>query len=81
MNKKQKQHQQIVPGNSMAVNVVGTTREDLGYALKTWKRKVKSSGVLEQVKQRKEYTKPGVVKRKQLQRAEFLQFVRDQNFN
>ena len=65
----------------MAVNVVGTTREDLGYALKTWKRKVKSSGVLEQVKQRKEYIKPGVVRRKQRQRAEFLQFVRDQNFN
>ena len=46
MSKKQKQHQTIVPGNPLAVNVVGTQREDLGFALKVWKRKVKNSGIL-----------------------------------
>jgi len=40
MSKKQKQHQQTVPGKSLAVNVIGSTREDLAYALKAWKRKV-----------------------------------------
>jgi hypothetical protein len=47
MNKKQKQHQSIVPGNATAVNVVN---QDLGFALRTWKRKVKDAGVLEYVK-------------------------------
>ena len=52
MSKKQKQHQTTVPGNPLAVNVVGTQREDLAFALKSWKRKVKASGVLEKVKER-----------------------------
>ena len=79
MNKKQKQHLTTVPGNPLAVNVTGTQREDLAFALKSWKRKVKSSGILEAVKDRKEFEKPSVRKRKQLQAAKFLQKVRDLN--
>ena len=77
MNKKQKQHKTTVPGNSSAVKVLGTTREDLGYALKTWKRKIKSSGVLEKVKDNKTYEKPSVKKRSQLISARYLQHVKD----
>ena len=66
MSKKQKQHQTIVPGNPLAVNVVGTQREDLGFALKVWKRKVKNSGILERIKDLKEFEKRSVTKRKQL---------------
>jgi|APGre2960657404_1045060.scaffolds.fasta_scaffold327906_2 small subunit ribosomal protein S21 len=79
MSKKQKQHQTIVPGNSLAVNVVGTQREDLGFALKVWKRKVKNSGILERIKDRKEFEKPSVRKRKQLQAAQFIQRIKDLN--
>jgi small subunit ribosomal protein S21 len=79
MNKKQKQHQTIVPGNSLAVNVVGTAREDLAFALKVWKRKIKNSQVLEQTRDRKEFIKPSVVKRKQLIAAKFIQKVRDKH--
>jgi small subunit ribosomal protein S21 len=79
MNKKQKQHQTTVAGNPLAVNVIGTQREDLGFALKVWKRKIKSSGVLESVKDRREFIKPSVQKRKQLQAAQFMQRVRDLN--
>ena len=79
MTKKQKQHQTLVPGNALAVNVVGTTREDLAFALKTWKRKIKNSEVLEQTKARKEFIKPSVVKRKQLIAAKFIQKVRDKH--
>ena len=79
MNKKQKQHQTIVPGNALAVNVVGTQREDLGFALKVWKRKVKNSGILERIKDRKEFEKPSVRKRKQLQAAQFIQKIKDLN--
>jgi ribosomal protein S21 len=77
MSKKQKQHQAIVPGNALAVKVNGPNREDLAHALKTWKRKVKSAGILEEIKDRKEFIKPGVKKRKQLQNAKFMQMVRD----
>ena len=80
MNKKQKQHQQIVPGNSLAVNVVGPEMQDLGYALKTWKRKIKTAGILEQTKDRKEYEKPTSVRRKQRQRAQFIQKIKDLQF-
>jgi small subunit ribosomal protein S21 len=76
ISKKQKQHQQIVAGNSLAVAVSGN---DLGYALKTWKRKVKSAGILNSVKDRKEFIKPSVKKRKQLQQAQFMQKVYDQH--
>ena len=79
MNKKQKQHQTIVPGNALAVNVVGTQREDLGFALKVWKRKVKNSGILERIKDLKEFEKPSVTKRKQLQAAKFIQKIKDLN--
>jgi len=77
MSKKQKQHQTIVPGNPLAVNVVGTQREDLAFALKSWKRKVKSSGVLEKIKERREFEKPSVTRRKQLQAAQFIQRIKD----
>jgi small subunit ribosomal protein S21 len=79
MSKKQKQHQTIVPGNPLAVNVVGTQREDLAFALKSWKRKVKNAGVLERIKDRKEFEKPSVTKRKQLQAAKFIQKIKDLN--
>ena len=79
MNKKQKQHQTTVPGNPLAVNVVGTQREDLGFALKTFKRKMKNSGILEKLKDRKEFEKPSVTNRKQIQRAQFIQKIKDRN--
>jgi len=77
MSKKQKQHQSIVPGNALAVKVIGSSREDLAQALKMFKRKIKSSGILEEIRERKEFIKPGVKKRKQLQNAKFIQMVRD----
>ena len=79
MNKKQKQHQTIVPGNSLAVNVVGTQREDVSFALKAWKRNIKASGILERIKDEKEFIKPSVRKRKQIQKAQFIQKIKDRN--
>jgi small subunit ribosomal protein S21 len=77
MSKKQKQHQMIVPGQASAVHVPGTSREDLAAALKTWKRKVKMSGVLEAAKDRKEFIKPSVLKRQQHANAAYMQYIRD----
>jgi small subunit ribosomal protein S21 len=76
MNKKQKQHQTTVPGNALAVNVINN---DLAFALRTWKRKVKSSEVLESIKDRKEFIKPSVKRRQQRQSAQFIQKIKDLN--
>jgi ribosomal protein S21 len=76
MNKKQKQHQSIVPGNATAVNVVN---QDLGFALRTWKRKVKNTGVLEKTKDNKEFIKPSVKRRQQRQAAQFMQRIKNLN--
>jgi ribosomal protein S21 len=74
MNKKQKQHQTIVPGNSTAVNVVN---QDLGFALRTWKRKVKDSGALEYVKDNRTFTKPSVKRRNAISKARYRQQMQD----
>jgi ribosomal protein S21 len=75
MSKKQKQHQMIVPGNANAVRVPYT--EDFSLAMKIWKRKVKTSDVLSHVKDNKEYIKPSVRKRTKLQKAKYIQQIKD----
>ena len=77
MNKKQKQHQSIMPGNSMAVNVTGTQRDDLAFALKLWKRKVKESGILDTIKENKTFTKPSAANRAQNIDAAYRQRMQD----
>ena len=79
MNKKQKQHQTIIPGNPLAVNVVGNQREDIGFAIKAFKRKIKNSGILDKLKNNKEFIKPSVKRRKQRIDAAFIQMIKDRN--
>lgn len=68
MNKKQKAHQSVTPGNGLATTVI---EGDISYALKTWKRKVKRSGILNELKDRREFEKPSVTRRKEKKRAIF----------
>ena len=77
MSKKVKQHKAIVPGNGMAVNVLGSEKEDLAFALKTWKRKVKSAGIVEILTEKREYIKPSVKNRAQNIKAKYIQQIRD----
>lgn len=55
-----------IPGCATGVKVVNGNIE---LALKIFKRKVKDSGKLEELKARKEYIKPSAVKRKKMQQA------------
>jgi len=55
-----------VPGCFTAVKVVNGNIE---LALKAFKRKIKDSGKIEELKDRKEYIKPSAVKRKKMQQA------------
>jgi ribosomal protein S21 len=60
--KKVRREDMEVPGAPLAVKVVNNQIEP---ALRLWKRKVKDSGHLDELKERQQYTKPKTVRRKQ----------------
>tara|TARA_R110001592_G_scaffold338613_1_gene625879 strand:- start:74 stop:313 length:240 start_codon:yes stop_codon:yes gene_type:complete len=74
MNKHQKQHKSIVSGNANAVSVINN---DLNYALRTFKRKIKDSNVLEKLKENKTFIKPSVKRRQQINKAKYIQYIKD----
>ena len=66
----------IIPGKFKAAKVINGNNE---AALKFWKRQVKESNVLQEVKDRKEFIKPSAIKRKQKMdaiRAEYIRRIR-----
>jgi ribosomal protein S21 len=64
--KKVRRDDMEVMGNAMAVKVVNGQIEP---ALKLWKRKMKASGKLDEVKDRQEFIKPSAVKRRKREEA------------
>tara|TARA_B100000963_G_scaffold50900_1_gene39018 strand:- start:973 stop:1221 length:249 start_codon:yes stop_codon:yes gene_type:complete len=71
--KKVRREQMIVPGKFKAAKVINGNIE---AALKFWKRQVKESNVLQEVKDRKEFIKPSAVKRKQKMDAIRKEYIR-----
>lgn len=55
--------------------------ENLDRAIKRWKRRVDQSGVLKELKDRMEFEKPSVKKRRVKLRAKFRQKQYDKFFN
>ena len=69
----------IVPGRFKAAKVVNGNIE---AALRFFKRQVKESNVLQEVRDRQEFIKPSAVKRRQKQQAvrkEYISRLREQN--
>ena len=69
----------IVPGRFKAAKVVNGNIE---AALRFFKRQVKDSNVLQEVRDRQEFIKPSAVRRKQKQQAirkEYIRRLREQN--
>lgn len=64
--KKIRREDMDIPGCATGVKVVNGNIE---LALKVFKRKLKDSGKIEELKDRKEYIKPSAVKRKKMQQA------------
>ena len=74
--KKVRREQMIIPGKFKAAKVINGNIE---AALKFFKRQVKESNVLQELKDRKEFIKPSAVKRKQKMdaiRAEYIRRIR-----
>ena len=73
--KKIRREDMEIPGCYTGVRVVNGNIE---LALKTFKRKMKDSGKLEELKDRKEYIKPSAVNRKKMQQAVRAEWRRNQ---
>ena len=64
-----------IPGNPLAVKVVNGNIE---LALKSFKRKIKDSGKMEEVRDRKEFRKPSVINREKMKNAKYSEQLRRQ---
>ena len=52
--------------------------ENIDRALKRYKRKFDKTGTMRQLRDRQQFTKPSVLKRGQVQKAQYIQHLRDQ---
>ncbi|MGB1136677.1 MAG: 30S ribosomal protein S21 [Flavobacteriaceae bacterium] len=52
--------------------------ENIDRALKRFKRKFDRTGTMRQLRSRKQFTKPSVKRRAQIQKAQYIQHLRDQ---
>ncbi|KRO67923.1 MAG: 30S ribosomal protein S21 [Cryomorphaceae bacterium BACL21 MAG-121220-bin10] len=51
--------------------------ENIDRALKRFKRKFDKTGTMRQLRARQQFTKPSIVNRKQVQKAQYIQRLRD----
>ncbi|MCX2719324.1 30S ribosomal protein S21 [Lentiprolixibacter aurantiacus] len=51
--------------------------ENIDRALKRFKRKFDRTGKMRQLRKRQQFTKPSVVRRQQIQKAQYIQRLRD----
>jgi small subunit ribosomal protein S21 len=54
--------------------------ENIDRALKRYKRKFDKTGVRKQLHERKQFTKPSVAKRAVMQKAQYIQRLRDAEY-
>ncbi|MGB5379163.1 30S ribosomal protein S21 [Muriicola sp.] len=52
--------------------------ENIDRALKRFKRKFDRTGTMRQLRKRQQFTKPSVERRQQVQKAQYIQGLRDQ---
>jgi len=52
--------------------------ENIDRALKRYKRKFDRTGTMRQLRRRQQFTKPSVQRRTQVQKAQYIQQLRDQ---
>jgi|TARA_R110000803_G_C11892549_1_gene311094 ribosomal protein S21 len=62
-------------------NGVKVINNNVEAALRKWKRMMKDNGVIDEIKQTQEYTKPTTKKRKQRKDAIYAQWVKVQQEN
>ena len=71
MNKKTKRQKSILPGATgvRVVKTKGTPTGDINFALKLFKKELKQSGKLEELRERRYFIPKSAKKREQMKRA------------
>ena len=72
----------IVPGATVAVKVLSTKqypKGDINFALKAFKRELKESGKIENLKNKQHFVSKGQKRKEELDRAKYYQWLDDQN--
>jgi len=57
-----------------------TEGESIERAIKRYKRKFEKTGILKELRNRKDFKKPSIRKREQYLKAKYIQHLRDQSF-
>ena len=81
MNKKMKRLKSILPG-AVGVRVIKTKQHpngDINFALRSFKKELKESGKLIELRERRYYVPKSAKKREMMKRAKYFQWVSDQN--
>ena len=75
MNKKMKRQKSILPG-AIGVKVIKTKQHpngDINFALRSFKKELKQSGKLEELRERRYFIPKSAKKREQMKRAKYFQ--------
>jgi len=57
-----------------------TEGESIERAIKRYKRKFEKTGILKELRNRKDFKKPSILNREQYLKAKYIQHLRDQSF-
>jgi ribosomal protein S21 len=82
MSKQSKHQKSLVPGAGVGVKVLSTKiypKGDINFALKLFKRELKESGKIQNLKDRKEFISKSQKRREEVNRAKYYQWLSDQN--
>jgi ribosomal protein S21 len=82
MSKQSKHFKSIIPGSGVAVKVLPTKqypKGDINSALKSFKRELKESGKIQELKDRKEFKSKSQKRKEVVDRAKYYQWLDDQN--
>ena len=80
MNKKMKRQKSILPG-ALGVRVVKTKQHpkgDINFALKMFKRELKESGKIQELKDRRHFISKSQKRREEINSAKYYQWLDDQ---
>ena len=81
MSKQSKHFKSIIPGASVAVKVLSTKvypKGDINFALKAFKRELKESGKIQNLKDRRHYVSKSQKRKEEVDRAKYYQWLSDQ---
>ena len=81
MSKQSKHQKSVVPGASVGIKVLPTKqypKGDINFALKQFKRELKESGKMEDLKNRRHFISKSAKRREELNCAKYYQWLDDQ---